>query len=110
MSQPEGQKGALLFNIIFAAVAIFPFPFFSSSSLQRCHPHFVDPQQWADMEHCQVSTRVNQYFLVRLERQGKEKKVSSSLGQPLLKSSQQQQDTQELGENLSRLQVRVNKL
>lgn len=65
-SQPEGQKGALLFNIIFVVVvvvAISPFKF-SFSSLLLCHLHFVDPREWANLKHSQVSTRVNQCFLV----------------------------------------------
>ena len=67
ISQPEGQKGALLFNIIFVVavivVAISPFKF-SFSSLPLCHLHFVDPQEWANLKHRQVSMRVNQCFLV----------------------------------------------
>ena len=65
MSQPEGQKGALLFNIIFVVVvvvAISSFKFSFSSLLLPCHLHFVDPQEWANLEHCQASMRVNQNF------------------------------------------------
>ena len=64
--QPEGQKGALLFNIIFVVVvvAISPFKFSFSSLLLLCHLHFVDPREWVNLEHHQVCTRVNQYFLV----------------------------------------------
>lgn len=64
ISQPEGQKGALLFNIIFVVVAISPFKFSFSSLLLLCHMHFVDPREWASLKPRQVSTRVNQCFLV----------------------------------------------
>ena len=66
ISQPEGQKGALLFNIIFVVVvvAISPFKFSFSSLLLLCHLHFVDPREWVNLKPRQVSMRVNQCFLV----------------------------------------------
>lgn len=66
ISQPEGQKGALLFNIIFVVVvvAISPVKFSVSFLLLLCHLHFVDPWEWANLKHRQVSTKVNQCFLV----------------------------------------------
>lgn len=68
IAQPEGQKGALLFNIIFVVIVVatspLAFPFFFPSLLLPCHLHFVDLQEWASLERCQVSTRANQHFLV----------------------------------------------
>lgn len=66
ISQPEGQKRALLFNIIFVVVvvAMSPFKFSFSSLLLLYHLHFVDPWEWVSLEHHQVCTRENQYFLV----------------------------------------------
>lgn len=66
ISQPEGQKGALLFNIIFVVVivAISPFKFSVLFLLLLCHLHFVDPREWANLKHRQVSMKVNQCFLV----------------------------------------------